>query len=79
MGRNLGLAATALLVLLAGLAAHSFGFLGVEQFIYVGQLIGGWLVWTCLVAVAYAGLERLFPRFLCGPLHEDAPPANPPA
>ncbi len=79
MGRILGLVITAVLIVLAGIAAHSFGFLGVEQFLYIGQLISGWLAWTCLVAILYAGLEKLFPGVLCSASHEDLQPSVPQA
>ena len=74
MGRIIGIVVTILLVVLAMLAAHSFGFLGLEQFLYMGQLLAGWLAWTCLVAIIYAGLEKLFPRVLCPPLTDDSKP-----
>lgn len=77
MGQKIGLVATALLIVLAMLAANSFGFLGVDDFIYVGKLIAGWAAYVCLIAILYAGLERLMPSILCAPSQEPAPP--PPA
>lgn len=66
-----------LIVLIAGglATAYRFGMLTPEQFIYVGKLIVGWTAWTVVVAVIYAGLERLFPNFLCSPHEDHTPPA----
>ena len=60
-----------ILLLIAGAAAgYRFGLGTVEQFIYVGKMIVGWTLWTVVLAAIYAGLERLFPNFLCSP-HQD--------
>jgi len=65
-------------LILAGLGvAYRFGNLGLDQFIYLANLIGGWTAWTVAVAIVYAGLEKLFPNLLCAP-PEDPPPATPP-
>ena len=65
-------------LILAGLAvAYRFGNLGVDQVIYLANLIGGWTAWVVVVAIAYAGLEKLFPKLLCSP-PEDQPAATPP-
>jgi hypothetical protein len=61
-----------ILLLIAGAAAgYRFGLGTVDQFIYVGKMIVGWTLWTVILAVLYAGLERLFPNFLCAP-HQDS-------
>lgn len=62
-----------LILLVAGgiATAYRFGMLTQEQFIYVGKLIVGWTAWTAVLAVIYAGLEKVFPNFLCAP-HEDS-------
>jgi hypothetical protein len=65
-------------LILAGLAvAYRFGNLGLDQLIYVGNLIGGWALWVIAVAILYAGLEKLFPNLLCSPPTDEAP-APPP-
>ena len=63
----------ALFVLLAagGAVAWSFGFLQLEQFVYLVKMIVGWTAWTVFVAVVYAGCERLFPNLLCPPAPRD--------
>ena len=43
-----------------------------EQIFYLVQMVLGWTAWTCLVALAYAGLEKLFPHILCAPPAEDS-------
>ena len=43
-----------------------------EQILYLVQMVLGWTAWTCLVALAYAGLEKLFPHILCAPPAEDS-------
>ncbi|MFL6797518.1 MAG: hypothetical protein ACJ8F3_08920 [Xanthobacteraceae bacterium] len=51
-----------LVVVLASAAvAVSLDVLGLEQIVYVLEMIAGWTAWTLVVAVAYAGLERLVP------------------
>lgn len=77
MGQKIGLIVTAILIVLALLAAHSFGFLGVDDFLYVGKLLAGWTAYTCLIAIAYKGLELLMPRILCATTEDPAAP--PPA
>jgi hypothetical protein len=59
----------ALFVLLAAgvTMAAAFGFLQLEQLVYLLKMIVGWTAWTCAVAVIYAGCERLFPNVLCPP------------
>jgi hypothetical protein len=59
----------ALFVLLAAGAAMAaaFGFLQLEQLVYLVKMIVGWTGWTCIVALIYAGCERLFPNVLCPP------------
>jgi hypothetical protein len=47
-----------------------------EQILYLVQMVLGWTAWTCLVALAYAGLEKLFPDILCAPHAEDPPAPN---
>ena len=47
-----------------------------EQTLYLAQMVLGWTAWTCLVAFAYAGLEKLFPDILCAPHVEDPPAPN---
>ena len=47
-----------------------------EQILYLVKMVLGWTAWTCLVAVAYAGLEKLFPHILCAPPAEDPPAPN---
>ncbi len=54
-----------LVVLLAAAAAWYFEFIATEQILYLVTMIAGWTAWTCLVALAYAGLEKLFPNLLC--------------
>jgi hypothetical protein len=68
-------------LILAGLAvAYRFGNLGLDQLIYVGNLIGGWALWVIAVAILYAGLEKLFPNLLCAPPSDEspAPPSDKP-
>ena len=64
----------ALLVLLvaAGIVDATFGFLQLEQIVYVVKLIAGWTAWTVVVAVVYAGCEKLFPNLLCPPATKDS-------
>jgi hypothetical protein len=47
-----------------------------EQILYLVKMVLGWTAWTCLVALVYTGLEKLFPRILCAPPAEDSPPGN---
>jgi hypothetical protein len=47
-----------------------------EQILYLVQMVLGWTAWTCLVALAYAGAEKLFPHILCVAPTEDPPPGN---
>jgi hypothetical protein len=47
-----------------------------EQILYLVQMVLGWTAWTCVVAFAYAGLEKLFPHILCAPAAEDPPAGN---
>jgi hypothetical protein len=55
-------------LLTAGAAmAAAFGFLQLEQLVYLVKMIVGWTAWTCLVALIYAGCERLLPNVLCPP------------
>jgi hypothetical protein len=72
MGRKLGLIVTALLIILAMIAAHSFGFLGIADFIYVGKLLAGWTAYTCAVAIVYSGVEKLMPGILRAPTAEES-------
>ena len=52
----------------AGVAgAWKLGYVTADQIVYIANMISGWTAWTALVAVAYAGLERLFPGVLCPP------------
>ena len=52
----------------AGVAvAWNLGYVTTDQIVYIANMICGWTAWTALVAVAYAGLERLFPGVLCPP------------
>ena len=54
-----------------------FGGLGLDQLVYVGNIILGWTLWTAGVAIAYAALEKLFPNVLCAPSDDaSAPPAD---
>jgi hypothetical protein len=78
MGR-IGLVATGVLIVLAMLAAHSFGFLGTDDFLYVGKLLAGWTAYTCVIALLYAGLEKLIPGILCAPPAEESLPPPPAA
>ena len=77
MQQKIGLTVTFFLIVGAALAAHSFGFLGLADFLYVGKLIAGWTAYTCLIAIIYKGLEMLMPGLLCAPIEDPAPP--PPA
>jgi hypothetical protein len=47
-----------------------------EQILYLVQMVLGWTAWTCLVGLAYAGLEKLFPDILCRHHAEDPPAPN---
>jgi hypothetical protein len=71
MGRKLGVIVTAIIIILAMIAAHAFGFLGIDDFIYVGKLLAGWTAYTCAVAIIYAGVERLMPGILRAPTAEE--------
>ena len=42
-----------------------------EQIFYLVQMVLGWTAWACLVALAYAGAEKLFPHILCVAPTED--------
>jgi hypothetical protein len=77
MGQKIGLAVTAVLIVLAMVAANSFGFLGVDDFLYAGKLLAGWTAYVCVIAIVYAGIERLMPGILCTAAPEDT--ANPPS
>lgn len=79
MGQRILLIITGILIVLAGLAAHSFGFLGIDDFFYVAKLIAGWAAYTCVIAIVYKGLELLMPGILCAPSHEDTAPPPPAA
>jgi hypothetical protein len=48
----------------AAAAAWKFGFVSFDQLIYLGKMVIGWTAWSGLVALGYAGLERLFPKAL---------------
>ncbi len=52
--------------------AWKFGGLGIDQMAYLGNMVVGWSLWTLGVAIAYAGLEKLFPSVLCPPPADDA-------
>jgi hypothetical protein len=69
MPNAFGVALVALLAAVA--AAWTFGLVKTEQIVYVATMIGGWTAWTCLIALGYAGLEKLFPDRLCAPPAED--------
>jgi hypothetical protein len=75
MQQKIGLAVTAFLIVGAGLAAHSFGFLGLDDFLYVGKLIAGWTAYTVVIAIIYKGIELLMPGILCAPNQDPAPPS----
>jgi hypothetical protein len=74
MGRIIGGVLTVVLVVAFLVTAYGFGFLGWEQVAYVGELIVGWTAYTIVIALLYAGLEKLFPNVLCAAAHEDANP-----
>ena len=63
-----------LILALALVVPWKFGFVTIDQFIYLGQMTGGWLAWTALVAILYAGVEKLFPDLLCPPPVVDPAP-----
>jgi hypothetical protein len=44
--------------------AWQMGYVGGDQIVHVANMLLGWTAWTILIAVAYAGLERLFPDLL---------------
>jgi hypothetical protein len=66
------LIALGVLLAAAGIVVATFGFLQLEQIVYVVKLIAGWTAWTVLVAVVYAGCEKLFPNLLCPPATKDS-------
>jgi hypothetical protein len=66
------LSALVVLLLVAGVVAMAFGFVKLEQIVYVVKMIAGWTAWTAFVAVVYAGCERLFPDLLCAPAAEES-------
>src|SRR3954467_6607567 len=74
MQQKIGLIVTFFLIVGAGIAAHSFGFLGLDDFLYVGKLIAGWTAYTALVAILYKGIEMLMPSILCAPTQDPTPP-----
>jgi hypothetical protein len=76
MGQKFGLIAIAVLVVFALMAANSFGFLGVDDLVYAVKLIAGWTAYVAVIAIVYAGVERLMPGILCTAAPEDT--ASPP-
>ena len=60
------------LLLAAGIAvAAKFGFLQLDQLVYLVKMVVGWTAWTCVVAMIYARCENLFPNVLRPPADED--------
>jgi hypothetical protein len=51
--------------------AWKLGYVTPDQMVYITKMVAGWTGWTALVAVAYAGIERLFPGVLCPPRTDD--------